>query len=473
MSTSSPSGVRRFASVNPATGETTDEFEFLPSEQVVPAVEEAHRAYLEWRARPVAERAAVVGRAAELMLEREDDLAATITTEMGKLIGEAHFEVRLAASILRYYAESGPAMLEPERLTVDKGEAEVRDHPVGVLLAIEPWNFPYYQVVRVAGPNLVLGNVILLKHAEINPRCALALESLFRDAGAPAGVFTNLFIRHDDVEAIIAHPAVAGVTLTGSERAGAAVAALAGKHLKKSVLELGGSDPFIVLDAPDMDAVVKTAATGRMANTGQSCVAAKRFIVPADLYDDFVAGLAARMGALQPGDPMDPGTTLGPLSSEQAAQDLAEQVRDAVEKGATVVAGGSRPDRPGAYHDATVLTGVTPEMQAYHEELFGPVAVVYRVADEDEAVELANATRFGLGGTVMCSDPERARRVAERIESGMVWINRPTSTAPELPFGGTKASGYGRELSHLGIHEFANRKLVRTFPAASGGRVAG
>lgn len=463
--TTSTTSERRFASVNPATGETVEEFEFLPSEEVEPAVEAAHAAYLEWRDRPVAERAAVVGRAGELMIEQEDRLAGLITAEMGKLIREAHFEVRLAASILRYYAEQGPAMLEPERLPVDKGQAEVRDLPVGALLAIEPWNFPYYQVVRVAGPNLVLGNVILLKHAEINPRCALALEALFREAGAPAGVFTNLFVRHDDVERIVAHPAVAGVTLTGSERAGAAVAALAGKHLKKSVLELGGSDPFIVLDAPDMDAVVKTATTGRMANTGQSCVAAKRFIVLADLYDDFVDGLAARMGALQPGDPADPSTTLGPLSSEQAARSLVEQVRDAVDKGATVVTGGSRPDRPGAFHDATVLTGVTPDMRAYHEELFGPVAVVYRVAGEDEAVELANATRFGLGGTVMCSDVERARRVADRVDSGMVWINRPTSTAAELPFGGTKASGYGRELSHLGIHEFANRRLVRTFPA--------
>ncbi|MGY2084564.1 NAD-dependent succinate-semialdehyde dehydrogenase [Blastococcus sp. SYSU DS0539] len=465
--TASDSAERRYATVNPFTGETEKQFDFTPTEAIDGIVERAHAAYLEWAQRPVEERAAVVGRAAELMDERRDELAALITTEMGKRRDEAAGELFLCSMILKYYAENGPGFLEPTPIQplMGKGEALVETRPVGALLAIEPWNYPFYQVVRVAGPNLVLGNTVVLKHAEIVPQCAEAIEQLFRDAGAPEGVLTNTFLRIADVEQVIADPRIAGVTLTGSERAGSAVGALAGKHLKKSVLELGGSDPFIVLDADDLGATVKAATSGRMQNTGQACIAAKRIILTEDVYEPVVAGLQQAFSTFAPGDPTDPGTTLAPLSSEQAAKDLHAQIQDAVDKGATVLAGGGRPDLPGAFVEATLLADVTPDMRAYHEELFGPAAVVYKVKDADEAVALANDSVYGLGATVMSSDLDRAREVAERIEAGMVWINQPTGSSPELPFGGIKRSGYGRELSELAMFEFANRRLLRTVPA--------
>ncbi|WP_222194017.1 NAD-dependent succinate-semialdehyde dehydrogenase [Modestobacter italicus] len=463
--TAGDAGARPYATVNPYTGETEREFPFLETDAIDGVVARAHAAFGDWRRRSVAERAAVVGRAAELMRERQDELAALITREMGKRIQEAAGEVQLAASILEYYATNGPRFLEPKPIDVmGGGEAEVVNEPIGVLLAIEPWNYPLYQVVRVAGPNLTLGNTILLKHAENNPQCALALEQLFRDAGAPEGVYTNLFLRIADVEQVIADRRVQGVTLTGSERAGASVAQLAGKHLKKSVLELGGSDPFIVLDAPDLGRTVKAATMARMANTGQACIAAKRIIVLDEVYDEVVAGLQQAFATFTPGDPADPATTLGPLSTERAAQDLAAQIQDAVDKGATVLAGGGRPEHDGAFVEATLLADVTPEMRAYHEELFGPAAVVYRAKDADEAVALANDSDFGLSAAVYSGDTERAREVADRLESGMVWINQPSGSSPELPFGGVKRSGYGRELSELGMFEFANRRLVRTMP---------
>jgi succinate-semialdehyde dehydrogenase / glutarate-semialdehyde dehydrogenase len=460
--TASDSGDRPYATVNPTTGTTEEEFPFLDSGAVEGVVGTAHAAFLEWRRRPVGERAAVVARIGELMTERRDELAALITTEMGKPVREAAGEAMLVASIFAYYAENGPRYLEPTPIDVMDGEAVVVNEPTGVLLAIEPWNFPLYQVARVAAPNLVLGNAILLKHAENNPQTALAIEQLFHDAGVPEGVYTNLFLRISDVEKVIADPRIAGVTLTGSDRAGSAVASLAGKHLKKSVLELGGSDPFIVLDAPEVKQTVKAATMSRTMNAGQACIAAKRFIVMDEVYDEFVAGLAESFKGLEPGDPTDPSTRLGPLSSEKAARDLTAQVQDAIDKGATVLAGGGRPDREGAFVEATLLADVTPEMRAYREELFGPVAVVHRVSSEDDAVRLANDTPYGLSATVFSADVERARKVADQVESGMVWINSPSGTSPELPFGGVKGSGYGRELSELGMFEFANRRLIRT-----------
>ncbi len=471
--TASDAGARPYRTVNPYTGQTEQEFPFLDSAEIDGVVERAHAAFLEWRRRPVEERARIVGRAGELMLERADEFAALVTREMGKRIQEAGGEVQLAASILAYYAENGPRFLEPRRIDVMKGEAVVENEPIGVLLAIEPWNYPLYQVVRVAGPNLVLGNAILLKHAELNPQTALAIERCFLDAGVPEGVYTNVFLAIPDVEQVIAHPLVQGVTLTGSEKAGSAVASLAGKHLKKSVLELGGSDPFIVLDTDDLAATVKAATMGRMQNTGQACTASKRLIVTEDNYEPFVEGLKQAFGTFAPGDPSDPSTSLAPLSSERAAQDLHAQIQDAVDKGATVVAGGKRPDHPGAFVEATILTDVTPEMRAYREELFGPAAVVYKVKDADEAVALANDSDFGLGATVMSSDLDRARAVADRLEAGMVWINQPTGSSPELPFGGIKRSGYGRELSELAMFEFANRRLVRTVPVKKADRPVG
>jgi succinate-semialdehyde dehydrogenase/glutarate-semialdehyde dehydrogenase len=459
---------RPFATVNPYTNERVREFATLDTDQVDAAVEAAHEAFLDWRLRPIEERGAIVLRAGELMLDRRTDLARLLTLEMGKLIGESQWEVRLAASILEYYGKQGPEFAHERPLVVERGSAVILRAPLGVLLGVEPWNFPLYQVVRFAGPNLVLGNTILLKPAANCPQSALALERLFRDAGIPEGVYTNIFVPIPEIARIIENPRVQGASLTGSERAGESVGEIAGRNLKKSVLELGGSDPFIVLDGGHLDRTIDAAVAGRMANTGQSCVASKRFIVLDGLYEDFVAGMRERFAALRPGDPADPDTTLGPVSSERAADGLIEQIDDAVEKGATLVIGGGRVDSPGAFVEATILTDVTPEMRAYYEELFGPVAVVYRVPDEEAAITLANATPFGLSGAIYCRDLHRARRVAERIDSGMVWINQPTSTQADLPFGGIKRSGYGRELSDLGMHEFVNHKLIRTLPHQDG-----
>jgi succinate-semialdehyde dehydrogenase/glutarate-semialdehyde dehydrogenase len=449
-----------YATVNPYTGEVEREFETLDAGEIDRAVQAAHQAFGAWRRRASQERAQVVRRAGELMTERKDRLARLVTLEMGKLIGESEQEVDLSSAILVYYGDEGPDIAAEQRLATDAGDAVLVNEPLGVLLGIEPWNYPLYQVVRLAGPNLVLGNTILLKHAGNCPQTALALEELFRDAGATDGVYTNLFLETRDLHLVIESPLVQGVALTGSDRAGAAVAEQAGANVKKSVLELGGSDPFIMLDGDHMERTIDAAAKGRLGNTGQSCVASKRFIVLDEYCDDFLTGLRDRFAALEPGDPSDPRTTFGPLSSERAAMQLMEQVQDAIEKGARVVIGGGRPDLPGAFVDPTILTQVTADMRAYREELFGPVAVVYRVADEDAAIALANDSQYGLGGSVFASDPHRARRVADRLETGMVWINHPTSSRPELPFGGIKRSGYGRELSELGMQEFANRKLI-------------
>jgi succinate-semialdehyde dehydrogenase/glutarate-semialdehyde dehydrogenase len=451
-----------YATTNPYTGETLREFPSLDSAAVDRAVEAAHEAFGRWRRRPIEERAAIARRAGELMAERKDRLAHLVTLEMGKLIGESEQEVDVSSAIFTYYGEHGPELATDEHLDTEPGDAVLVSEPLGALLGVEPWNYPLYQVARFAAPNLVLGNTILLKHAGNCPQSALALEELLHDAGVPDAVYTNLFIETSDITRVIESPLIQGTALTGSERAGAAVAEHAGRNVKKSVLELGGSDPFIVLDGARLDRTVEAAAKGRLGNTGQSCVASKRFIVLAGIYEDFLSGLRDRFAALEPGDPSDPETTFGPLSSERAAQTLVEQVEDAVQKGATVVIGGGRPDLPGAFVEPTILTDVTPGMRAYGEELFGPVAVVHRVADEDAAIALANDTPYGLGGSVFGSDLDRARRVADRVESGMVWINHPTSSRPELPFGGIKRSGYGRELSELGMQEFVNKKLICT-----------
>jgi succinate-semialdehyde dehydrogenase/glutarate-semialdehyde dehydrogenase len=463
MATAAPA--HHYATTNPYTGETVREFETLDEAGVDRAVADANDAFVLWRRKPIAERASIVLGAGVLMAEREELFAYLITLEMGKLIGEAEEEVRLSADILRWYGEHGPELAAPRPIVTDAGNAVLVDEPLGALLGVQPWNFPLYQAVRFAAPNLVLGNTILLKHAGQCPQSALALDGLLHDAGVPEDVYANIFIETDHIARVIESPMVHGVSLTGSERAGASVAAEAGHHVKKSVLELGGSDPFIVLDGERLERTVDAAARGRLDNTGQSCVASKRFIVLADVFDAFVSGLRDRFAALKPGDPTDRATTLAPLASERAAESLMGQVKDAVDKGATVVVGGGRPAMRGAFVDATILTDVRPGMRAYHEELFGPVAVVYRVADDDEAIALANFSRYGLGGSVFSANPDRARRVADRLDTGMVWINHPTKSRPELPFGGIKASGYGRELAALGMEEFANRKLVCTVAA--------
>lgn len=448
---------------NPSTGEVEKEFATATDAEVQDALARSHAAYGEWRTTTKDERARVLRRVADLYDERADELAAIIAREMGKPIREGKGELQLVASIYRYYADQGPALLADAPLDPAMGgSAVVRKEPVGPLLGIMPWNFPYYQVARFAAPNLMVGNTILLKHAPQCPESALAIDAIFDEAGLPTDAYVNLFATNEQSADIIGDPRVAGVSVTGSERAGSAVAEVAGRHLKKVVLELGGSDPFILLDADDLGAAVKSAVRGRMGNAGQACNGAKRMIVVDDLYDDFVEQFTAAMGALTPGDPFDSSTGFGPLSSEAAAANLLEQVEDAVAKGATLRTGGKRLDRPGAFVEATVLTDVTPDMRAYREELFGPAAVVYRVADAAEAVALANDSSFGLGGVVWTSDTEQAQRIADQLDTGMVWINSAQGSAADLPFGGTKRSGVGRELGPYGIDEFVNKKLIYT-----------
>jgi succinate-semialdehyde dehydrogenase/glutarate-semialdehyde dehydrogenase len=447
--------------VNPTTGSVEKQYPTATDEEIAEAVRRSDEAYRSWSTTSVAERAALIHRAADIYMERADELAALITREMGKTTAEAVDEVEYSVDIYRYYADQGPTLLADEPLESDsEGHAFIRKAPIGPLLGIMPWNYPYYQVARFAGPNLMVGNTILLKHAPQCPESALAMEQIFRDAGFPADAYINLFASNEQAGTIIADPRVRGISVTGSERAGTAVAAQAGHHLKKVVLELGGSDPFIVLDTDKLSDVVKDAVSARMENTGQACNAAKRFIVADGLYDDFVQEMSAEMAKLSMGDPTDPSASYGPLVSEAAAAGLMAQVQDAIDKGATVHTGGRRPDRPGAFVEATVLTDVTPEMRAFKEELFGPVAVVYKVSDVEEAVALANDTPYGLGGAVYHSDPAVAMDVANRLDTGMVWINEPEGGGPELPFGGTKRSGVGRELGPYGIDEFVNRKLI-------------
>jgi succinate-semialdehyde dehydrogenase/glutarate-semialdehyde dehydrogenase len=380
---------------------------------------------------------------------------------MGKPFGAAVGEVDFSADITEYYANQSEAITADQPLTIlGEGTAVIRRSPLGVLFGVMPWNFPYYQVARFAAPNLVLGNVIVLKHASQCPESAAAIEAIYRDAGLPDGAYVNVYVSAEQAAKIVADARVQGVSVTGSERAGAAVAEVAGRHLKKVALELGGSDPFIVLATDDLDAVADAATAARLDNTGQSCNAAKRFIVVDGLYDEFLTKFTAAMAASPLGDPMARGTVLGPLSSIEAATRLQGQVDRAVAQGATVVTGGG--SRDGAYYPATVLTGVTPEMDAYREEFFGPVGVVYRVADEDAAVALANDTSFGLGSYVYSNDPVQAARVADRIEAGMVYVNIVGADSPELPFGGVKRSGTARELGLLAADEFVNKKLIRT-----------
>jgi len=451
-----------YAVTNPATGETVARYDTFTDAQVEQALAKAQAAYEGWRMRSVAERAAIVARAAELHRERRVELADLIVREMGKPKAAALGEVDFAADITQYYADQAEAITADQPLPIlGEGTAVVRRSPLGVLLGVMPWNFPYYQVARFAAPNLVLGNVIVMKHASQCPESAAAIEQIYRDAGLPDGAYVNVYASTDQVAKMIADPRVQGVSVTGSERAGAAVAEIAGRHLKKVALELGGSDPFIVLGADDLDAVVEAAVAARLDNTGQSCNAAKRFIVVDPLYDAFLEKFTAAMAANELGDPTLEETALGPLSSVEAATRVADQVDRAVAQGATKVIGGAR---DGAYYPPTVLTGVTPKMDAYREEFFGPVGVVYRVPDEDAAIKLANDTPFGLGSYVFSNDLEQAARVADRIDAGMVYVNIVMADSPELPFGGVKRSGTSRELSLLGADEFVNKKLIRTAP---------
>ncbi|MFC4855386.1 NAD-dependent succinate-semialdehyde dehydrogenase [Actinophytocola glycyrrhizae] len=446
---------------NPATGELVEEIENATDEEVRAAIDRVHSAYPAWRGRSVAERAKIVSRAAELFAERSGELAEIMTLEMGKRINEGRGEVGIVVDIFNYYADNAATLLADEPMRVSTGDAVIVKQPIGALLGVMPWNFPCYQVARFVAPNLVLGNTILLKHASICPRSAQAIADVLHEAGVPADVYVNTFASSRQIPAVLADPRIMGVSLTGSEPAGISVATEAGKHLKKTVLELGGSDPLIVLDSDDLDETVKQTATARMRNCGQSCNAPKRMIVLSELYDDYVDKLSKHVADhFQPGDPADPATRLPPLASAAAADEVAGQVRKAVEQGATLRTGGNRIE-PGAYLEATVLTDVTREMDAYYEEIFGPVVVVFRAENEEHAVELANDSPFGLGASVWGTDPARLRRVAERIEAGMVYFNRAGGSSADLPFGGIKRSGIGRELGPAGIEEFMNKKAIR------------
>jgi succinate-semialdehyde dehydrogenase / glutarate-semialdehyde dehydrogenase len=450
-----------YAVVNPATNETIKEFEGISDADLRAAIDDAEAAFSTWRAgSALAARAALIRAAGQLHVERRQTLAQIIVREMGKPIQQALGEVAFAGAIYDFYAENAERLMadEPIELLGGDGTAVVRRSAYGVLLGIMPWNFPYYQVARFVGPNHLIGNTILLKHAPQCPESAEAIAQIFEDAGFPNGAYRNIFATNEQIEWVIADPRVRGVSVTGSERAGAAVAEIAGRNLKKVVLELGGSDPFILLATDDVADAAEKAAAARLDNTGQSCNGAKRFIVLDTLYDEFLEQFKQRLSSAMPSDPSSPDTAVGPLSSTVAADRLEEQVKRAVQGGAEIVIGGKR---NGNYYEPTILTGINPGDQASQEEFFGPVAQVYKVSSEEEAVALANNTQYGLGSYLITADPEQAERVANQIDAGMVYVNIVGADSPELPFGGFKRSGFGRELGRYGADEFVNKKLIR------------
>lgn len=450
-----------YQSTNPYDGKVLKTFETTTDAQLETAIAAAAGCFKTWRHVTFAERAKIAAKAAAIMHDRVDEFAKPITLEMGKLIEESRGEVKLSADIIAYYAKNAEGFLAPEKLTLSSGEAQVESSPIGVLMGVQPWNFPYYQLARFAAPNIMAGNVVMVKHAEIVPQCAILFEKLWQEAGAPAGVYTNLRISHDQVSKVIDDPRVMGIALTGGVEAGKIVAKRAGQNMKKATMELGGNDAFIILDDADIDKTVKWAVWARMNNTGQCCIAGKRFIAVEAVADQFLARFKTALAALKPGDPMDEATTLGPMSTESALVTLLDQVKRTVDKGATVVMGGKRLNRAGAFMEPTILTNIKADNPGYSEEFFGPVALFFKVKNEEEAIALANDSDFGLGGSVFTKDIARGKRVASRIDTGMVFINHPTWTAADLPFGGVKTSGFGRELSALGIQEFVNKKLVR------------
>jgi succinate-semialdehyde dehydrogenase/glutarate-semialdehyde dehydrogenase len=457
------------ATTNPATGERLKSFEPLDNADVQRRIARAHAAFDSWRHAPVAERARIVAQAGALLDQRRDEYARLMTLEMGKLLAAAAEEAAKCAVACRYYAEHGPRIVADDQRPSDTERSHVAYQPLGVVLAVMPWNFPFWQVIRFAAPALVAGNVGLLKHASNVPQCALALEQLFADAGAPAGVFQALLIGSDAVAAIVADERVAAVTLTGSEGAGRQVASQAGKYLKKSVLELGGSDPFIVLPSADLDAAVTTAVRARTINNGQSCIAAKRFIVHETIADAFEQRFVAAMRGLVVGDPFRPDTNVGPLAMRQLVEDLDAQVKESVRLGARILTGGKPvAGRSGFYFEPTVLTDIPETSPAYRDELFGPVASLFRARDAADAIRIANDSRYGLAASVWTTDEREADTCARELQAGSVFVNGMVASDPRFPFGGVKASGYGRELSDVGLREFVNIKTVRIFGMSAG-----
>jgi len=450
-----------YKTVNPANNKLIKEYPSHTDADVEAALSTADALYhSDWSKGSIDKRLAVLYKLADLIDSRSEELAKIASDEMGKLIAQSRGEVKLCAQIARYYADNAKQFLAPVKYPSEMGEAWVEHHPIGVVMAVEPWNFPYYQLMRVLAPNLAAGNPVIAKHASIVPHCAEAFAHLVREAGAPDGAWTNLFISSDQVANIIADDRVQGAALTGSEKAGSAVAAQAAKHIKKSTLELGGNDVFVVLDDADLEKAVKIGVNARLANAGQVCTAAKRFIVHEKVAEQFLTKYTEAFRNIKIGDPLDESTRLGPLSSKEALETLTKQVDEAVKNGATLHFGGKPVQREGSFFEPTILTNITRDNPAYFEEFFGPVAQIYVVKNDDEAVKLANDSHYGLGGAVFSKDIDRAKKMASKIETGMVWINWLTDTAAELPFGGVKRSGYGRELSDLGIKEFVNQKLV-------------
>jgi succinate-semialdehyde dehydrogenase / glutarate-semialdehyde dehydrogenase len=455
--------------VNPATGEVLQSFSALTENEIEARLQNAHRAAMSWRKAPIEERTAVVRRAGELLEERKHEYGRLMTLEMGKTLKSAVEEAAKCATGCRYYADNAARFLADEPVQDEASRGYVAFQPIGVVLAVMPWNFPFWQVIRFAAPAIAAGNVGLLKHASNVPQCALALEQLFVEAGAPGGVFQTLLIGSDPVAKIIADDRVAAATLTGSEGAGRSVAAAAGKAIKKTVLELGGSDAFVVMPSADLDAAVKTAVNARVINNGQSCIAAKRFIVAESIADAFTEKFVARVKALNVGDPMAADTDIGPLATKQILDDLHDQVQRSVSKGATLLTGGKRRGDRGFFYEPTVLADVTVDSPAFREETFGPLAAIIRARDIDHAIELANDSRFGLGSAAWTREAAEIERFARDLEAGAVFINGMVASDPRYPFGGVKKSGYGRELSEFGIREFLNIKTVRIMGASSAG----
>ncbi len=447
--------------INPTTNKVLQSFDEITDVELENAIAKAANTFDEWKKTDFKIRAQLLYKVAGLLRAKKTELAKIITLEMGKLFIHAEGEIKLSAEIFDYYAKNAEGFLADKILNPMHGKALIRYSPIGVLLGIQPWNFPFYQVTRFAAPNIMIGNVVLIKHASNVPQCAKAIEEIFIEAGAPLGLYSNLLISHPKITELIADKRIRGVSLTGSETAGASVAAEAGKHIKKSVLELGGSDAFIILEDADIDKAVEWAIVGRINNNGQCCVASKRFIAVESIADIFLEKFKDKMAALVVGDPMEATTQLGPLSTEAAAVKIADQVKRAVDGGAKILLGGKRVDKEGAYMQATILTDILPDNPVFYEEFFGPVALFFKVKNEEEAIALANDSPFGLGGSVFTQDIERGKRVANQIDTGMVFINHPTWTQADLPFGGTKGSGYGREMAELGLDEFVNKKLIR------------
>lgn len=449
-----------YQSINPFTNQKLKDYPSHSDQDIQNALDTAEKILKSDWAQKADTRIEVLRKLASSMRERKSELAKLMTLDMGKLIKQSEGEIETCAKIAEYYADHAKEFLAPVSYETELGESWVEHHPLGIVMAVEPWNFPFYQLMRVFAPNCAIGNPVLAKHAGIVPQCAEAFEQLILDAGAPKGVWTNLFISSDQVAEVIADKRVRGVALTGSEGAGSAVAEQAGKHLKKSTLELGGNDVFIVLDDADLEKAIKIGCQARVNNTGQVCTAAKRFILHEKIAEEFKAGMIKVFEGLKIGDPLDPETTLGPLSSADALEKLTEQVDKAVEHGAKVVTGGKPYEHAGNFYQPTILENISRDNPAWYEEFFGPVAQIYVAKDEDEIVSIANDSNYGLGGVIHSQDIERAKKLASRVETGMIWINWYTDTAPELPFGGIKNSGYGHELSIDGFREFVQKKLV-------------